>query len=729
VPALVRALLVVLVALALGQALRAPPPGGDARLGRPRTRHLAPDGSPRFTNRLALEESPYLLQHAHNPVDWYPWGEEAFARARAEGKPILLSVGYSTCHWCHVMEEESFEDEEIAAEMNADYVAIKVDRERRPDIDGVYMAAVQAMSGNGGWPMTVWLTPDRRPFYGGTYFPPRDGERGVRAGFLTLLRKLAAVYRERPADVAAAAADVTGRLERGLVPPPGGEMPDATLVTRAVAELKRSYDREHGGFGHAQKFPRPVDLELLLRYQRRTGDAEAGAMVAHTLEAMAAGGIHDQVGGGFHRYATDAAWRVPHFEKMLYDNALLAVAYLDGFQATGRADFAATARDTLDWVGREMTGPEGGFYSATDADSADGEGAYYRWTPDDLRAALAPADAALAGTYFGVDGPTILHVEQPLAEVVPDPADAAPRLAAIRRSLLDVRATRTPPDTDRKIVTAWNGLMISAFARGASVLDEPAYAVQATRAATFVLDRLRTGGRLRRSALAGRASGDAYLDDYAFLVAGLLDLFEATFEPRWLDEALALQGVLDEHYGDAAAGGYFLTADDHEALLVREKPSDDGAEPSGNSVAAMNLLRLAELTGDDGFRAKADATLRAFERLLRGSPNASPRMLAAVDFASDRAKEIVIVTPAGDTDAGPLLAELRAAYVPNRVLAVVEEGGAARALAPRVPLVAEKLALDGKPTAYVCEHRVCRLPTTEPRVFAGELTRVEPLPQ
>jgi uncharacterized protein YyaL (SSP411 family) len=700
-----------------------------------RTRHRNPDGSPRFTNRLVREASPYLQQHAHNPVDWYPWGEEAFARARAESKPILLSVGYSTCHWCHVMEEESFEDLEIAEHLNRHYVAIKVDREQRPDIDGVYMQAVQLMTGRGGWPMTVWLTPDRQPFYGGTYFPPRDGDRGQRIGFLTLLRRLRGVYDERPADVVAAAADLTRQIQTSMSAPPGEGLPEPAVIEHAAASFQAQFDDAHGGFGRAPKFPRSVQLELLLRVHRRSADPEMLRMVTRTLAAMADGGMYDQIGGGFHRYSTDARWLVPHFEKMLYDNALLAVAYLEAFQVTGDQRFATVVRDILTYAEREMTAPEGGFYSASDADSGGEEGTFFTWTPAAIHAALEPDDARLAIAFYGVseagnfDGATVLSTPRPLSVVaaelgLPAPAAAA-QLAALRTRLYDARRRRTQPAVDRKVLPAWNGLMISAFARASRALNEPAHARPAARAAAFVLDRMTTGGRLRRSALDGAVTGDAYLDDYAFFIAALLDLYEATFDPRWLRGALALERQVDSHFR-APDGGYFLTADGAEALLAREKPSYDGAEPSGNSVMLFDLLRLAELTGDDHYRARADATLRAFAATLTEQPTSAPRMLAGLDFRFDRAKQIVIVTPRDSAEAAPFLAELDRRFIPNRVLVVVPEHARAE-LAELVPLVADKLARGGKPTAYVCERNVCALPTADPAVFARQISSVTAL--
>jgi uncharacterized protein len=719
-PTLVRSLAVLAVVL----ALVVPHRPGPTRSSEPlRTRHLLPDGSPKYTNRLASEPSPYLRQHAHNPVNWYPWGEEAFAAARAQNKPIFLSIGYATCHWCHVMEEESFEDEEIAAYLNDNYVAIKVDREQRPDVDGVYMTAVQTMGVGGGWPLNVWLTPDGKPFYGGTYFPPRAGDRGRKAGFLEFLQTLATAYRDDPARIDTITADLVGRLERALGTRPAAEtLPGAVALKLGSVQTLATFEPEHGGFGSAPKFPRTVAIELLLRWHRRTGDPEALQAVVRTLEAMERGGIHDQVGGGFHRYATDDAWNVPHFEKMLPDQALLAIAYLEGYQAAGRADFAATARRTLEFMIREMTDPDGGFWSAFDADSEGHEGRFYTWTPDEMTAVLDPDTLAFVATHLGqadLDGRGVLHLKQPV------PEDGRARFDAALAALYEARAKRVRPLVDRKVIAAWNGLAISAMARGGRVLDDPGFTASAVRAAEFALGTLADGDRLYRSALDGTASGPAFLDDYAFLVAGLIDLFETTGDPRWLSRAIALQRTLDRRFADPA-GGWFRTADDHEKLLVREKPDYDGAEPAGSSVAVQNALRLHELTTDDAWRVVADRALMAAAPTLTSTPSSMPRMLCALDFRLDTPKEIVVVRPEGDR-ATALMEPLRTTFLPNAVFAVLTPD-AEPAVAEVVPLVAEKPLKDGKPTAYVCEKQVCRLPTTDPVALATEVKQVTPLP-
>jgi len=705
----------------------------------PRTRHLTEAGPPRFTNRLILESSPYLAQHAHNPVNWYPWGEEAFADAKRLGRPVLLSIGYSTCHWCHVMEHESFEDEAIAAYLNANYVAIKVDREERPDLDAIYMAAVQMLTGRGGWPMTTWLTPEKEPFFGGTYFPARDGDRGSRKGFLTLLRELKEMYDERPDEVAGQAGQITARIRRAMAPRAGGEIPDLEVLDRVVARYRESFDSVDGGRRQRPKFPSSFPVRLLLGQYRRTGDEALRDMAALTLSRMAAGGIHDQVGGGFHRYATDSKWLVPHFEKMLYDNALLAVAYLEGYQATGREEFAEVARGILRYVEREMTAPGGAFYSATDADSAgpDGEmeeGLFFTWTPAEIEAVLGPDGAVRFQAYYGVtargnfEGRSILNVPRPRDEVARllglGEAELAAGLERDRVRLREARARRPAPLRDEKILTSWNGLMISAMVQCGFALAEPDFVRAATRAADFLLSEARRDGRLLRSSRGEAGRQRAFLDDYAFLTAGVLDLYEATGEARWLGEAIALQGVLDAHYADREGGGYFMTADDHETLLAREKPARDGAEPSGNSVALMNLLRLGELTLEDRYRLGAEKLLHGVGAALAASPTGFADLLRALDFRLGSPREIVIVTPGPVSDAEPFLELLRREFEPHKVVMVVSEEATDRAEhAKLVPLIRGKTARKGRTTAYVCEAGVCQLPTGDVDVFRRQLAR------
>ncbi len=709
--------------------------------GRPRTRHLNADGSPKYTNRLVLETSPYLLQHAHNPVNWYAWGDEAFERARRENKPVLLSVGYSSCHWCHVMEEESFEDVDIATLLNERFVAIKVDREERPDLDAVYMKVLLLLSGRGGWPMTLALTPAREPFFAASYIPARDGDRGVRTGFLTVLRQIDSACRKDGEHVLAAAREITEHVREASAHSRSGAVPGPDAIRGAAVRLARSFDLQYGGFGLAPKFPSPSSLALLARYHRRTGDPQALRMLEKTLGEMAAGGIHDQIGGGFHRYSVDDRWLVPHFEKMLYDNAQLAIAYLDGYQLTGRADFARVARDILDYLARDMSDPQGGFYSASDADSLvpgttnrREEGRYFTWSPAEVTAALGK-DAPIALAHFGVtasgqlDGRSVLHVATTVEELARRRRTTAREIEAVieraRRKLRSAREDRPPPLRDEKVVAAWNGLAISAFARGALVLGEPADADRAARAADFVLARMRPDGTLRRVWKDGRASRAGLLDDHAFLAQGLLDLHEATQDPRWLSEAIALHAALEKRFLDERAGGFFQTPHDHEALLAREKPAYDGAEPSGNSAALLDLLRLHELTGNDRYRKMAEQALAAFASELREGSGAE-MMLAALDFHLDTPLEIVVVSPPG-VGAPALEAVLRRTYVPNRAYATAGEGRELDERARLIPLLAGKRAIRGAATAYVCRQRTCDLPTPDPAVFAAQLAKIEPL--
>lgn len=709
----------------------------------PRTRHLNKDGSAKYTNRLFLETSPYLLQHAHNPVNWYSWGDEAFAQAKQLNRPVLLSVGYSTCHWCHVMEEESFEDEEIARILNEHYVAIKVDREERPDVDAIYMSAVQALTGRGGWPMTVWLTPERKPFYGGSYFPARDGDRGVPYGFLTLLTKLEEAYRQQPDKIAQASEQLTQSIGQILGPRPGGDVPGAALLDTVVAQYRARFDSQYGGLSGAPKFPTSLPIRLLLRHYRHSGDAAVLDMVTTTLKKMAAGGMHDQIGGGFHRYSTDAQWLVPHFEKMLYDNALLAMAYLETWQVTGDAEFRRVTEDILRYAERDMGSPEGAFFSATDADSPTPaghreEGWFFTWTPAEIRQVLDTEEARLVNAYYQLsdkgnfEGRTILHTPEPLGAVAKrlemTEQEARAMLERARDQLYQARLQRPPPIRDEKILTAWNGLMIAAYARAGLLLNNPAYIETARAAANFLLEKSYRDGRLYRSYKDGQARHNGYLDDYAFFTAALLDLYEASSDIRWLEQAIRLDNTLEKHFEDHQAGGFFMTGNDHEALLTREKPAYDGAEPSGNSVALLNLLRLHEFTTDDHYRQRAAKALTAFSGSLQSTPLALSEMLLALAFDLDKAKEIIIVTPAGKrASAEPLLAPLRQTFLPNRIIAVVEEGEMLAHQAKVIPLLEGKRALQGKATAYVCEQGTCELPTQDASTFADQIVETEAL--
>jgi uncharacterized protein YyaL (SSP411 family) len=673
-----------------------------------------------FTNRLAHETSPYLRQHRHNPVDWYPWGPEAIARARQLDRPIFLSVGYSACHWCHVMERESFEDSEVARLLNDNFVSIKVDREERPDLDQIYMAAVQALTGQGGWPMSVFLTPDLRPFTGGTYFPPDD--RYGRPGFKRVLRTISDWWRSRRGELDRAAADLTDALQ-GLSHPraAAGELgPD--LLRHAVADLGRAFDPRHGGFGSAPKFPHPMDLRLLLRAWKRFGDDDALHMVRVTLDRMAAGGIYDHLGGGFARYSTDERWLVPHFEKMLYDNALLVPAYLEALQATGEESFREVVEETVGWVLREMTSPEGPFYSTLDADSEGQEGKFYVWTQQEIGQVLGTDDAALFASVYGVEpegnwehGRNILHRVKTLEQYARlhglDREELRSRLARMRAKLFEARTRRVRPGLDDKALTAWNGLMIGAVAFGASVLDRPDWAAAATRAADFILTRMRTPqGRLLRTWSRGSEPRlNAYLEDYAYLIDGLVTLYQATFEPRWVRAATELAAVMIDQFADDAGGGFFFTAADHEALIARTKDGHDNATPSGNAMAATALLRLAALTGREELRDRAAGTLQAYPGLMAEHPTAMGQMLIALDFYLAPVEEVAIV---GDHAGEPTRRVLRAArsgFRPHRVLALKPAAGDTKMSDEAVPLLAGKEAL-GPVTVYVCRNYACQAP-------------------
>src|SRR5712692_3788609 len=611
----------------------------------PRTRHLHADGSPKYTNRLFLESSPYLLQHAHNPVDWYPWGDEPFETARRLGRPVLLSVGYSTCHWCHVMEEESFDDEEIARYINENYVIVKVDREERPDVDAIYMSAVQRMTGDGGWPMTVWVTPDRKPFFGGTYFPARDGDRGARVGFLSLLRQLKEAYGAQADKVAEVSTRLAEAIRADLAPrSAAAPMPGPSVLESAASYYRSRFDSTEGGLAGAPKFPSSLPIRFLLRFHRRAQDAEALHLATLTLEKMAGGGMYDHVGGGFRRYSTDERWLVPHFEKMLYDNALLAVAYLEAFQATGEALYARVVEETLDYVLREMTSPEGPFFSSQDADSEGVEGKFYVWSAAEIEDMLGKDLADLFGEVYDVtpsgnwEGHNILNQAKTLDQYarlrkIPE-AELRASLAQAKKKLLEARSRRVWPGRDEKVLTAWNGLMIDALAQAGMVLEKPAYCDAAARAADFIWSRMRRpDGRLLRTYMAGSEPKlNAYLEDYAFLLNAQVSLYEATHAPHWIERALNLADVMIEQFWDSAGGGFFFTGRDHESLISRTKDVHDSSIPSGNSMAVTALLRLAKLTGKPAFREKADSTLRLFHEPMTASPIAAGQMLVALDF-------------------------------------------------------------------------------------------------
>ncbi len=691
----------------------------------PRTHHLA-DGRPRFTNRLVLERSPYLLQHAHNPVDWRPWGEEAFEEARRTGRAVFLSVGYSTCHWCHVMERESFEDLEIARVLNERFVPVKVDREERPDVDRIYMTAVQLLTGGGGWPMSVWLTAEKEPFFAGTYFPARDGDRGGMRGFLGILGELAQIHANQPERVRGAAGPLVEAVRTALSSPaePAAGEPGPAAVEGALALFRKIFDDRHGGVRRAPKFPSSLPVRLLLRVHRRTRDPEPLRMATLTLEKMAAGGLHDQLGGGFHRYSTDAEWLVPHFEKMLYDNALLALAYAEAWQVTRRRDFARVVRTTLDYLLREMTSPEGGLHSATDADSEGEEGRFFVWEERELRDLLG-AGAERFVRFHGVSAEGNFEGRNVLWVPWPD-EDEWEALAPARAALLAARARRVPPLRDEKVIAAWNGLAISALAFGGRVLGEPRFVEAAARAAGFVLEHMVKGGRLQRTWLGGEAGVPGFLDDHAFVAQGLLDLHEATLDVRWLEEAVRLSERLEALFADAEHGGWFATAEDHERLLAREKPTHDGAEPSGASVATLNALRLDAFTADARWGRIAARALRHHARTLREQPAALGEMLLALDFATDAPREVVLVWPEGEPAPEPFLRVLRETFLPNRAITGAPEGEGIARLGRTALVAAGKAAAGGRPTAYVCERGSCRLPAIAPEKLAAQIAPVTP---
>ncbi|MGH9750349.1 MAG: thioredoxin domain-containing protein [Candidatus Polarisedimenticolia bacterium] len=689
------------------------------------------------TNRLARETSPYLKQHQHNPVDWYPWGSEALERAKREDRPIFLSVGYSACHWCHVMERESFEDARIAALMNEKFVNIKVDREERPDLDEIYMAATQMLSGQGGWPNSVFLTPDLKPFYAGTYFPPEP--RFGRPSFEQVLNGVSEAYRGRRAEIDKVAEEVSGQIRRLSEAAPSREILSAAVLHRAFGDLAGRFDDREGGFGGAPKFPHPADLMFLLRYHRRTGNPEALRMTVLTLEKMARGGIHDQLGGGFHRYAVDARWLVPHFEKMLYDNALLARSYLEAAVAVrglpvssalpeggapAAALFREVAKETLDWALRDMLSPEGGFHSSLDADSAGEEGKFYVWTPKEIEEVLGRQEAALFCGVYDVTpegnfehGRSILHLEQPLAGIAAvqrsDPADLRLRIASARARLLQARARRVRPGRDDKILADWNGLMISALALGSRVLGEVRYLEAAVRAARLVLDRMRPEGRLVHAYAGGQARHPALLPDYADTLAACLDLYEATFDTAWVREARALADRMIEKFRDERRGGFYLAPDDHESLIARTRESNDGATPAGASVAALALPRLASLTGEESYRKRAEETLRLYRDRLEKFPAAFGAMLCALDAHLGRDRQIVLAARRDDPGLRPFLGRLSELYDPNAVVALADPGSIAGD-ASILPLLAGKHPVAGKPAAYVCEAGTCAPPVVSP---------------
>ena len=680
-----------------------------------------------MTNRLAQETSPYLLQHKNNPVDWYPWGEETLEKARAEDKPILLSVGYSACHWCHVMERESFEDEATAEIMNKHFVNIKVDREERPDVDSIYMSAVQAMTRHGGWPMTVFMTPDGAPFYGGTYFPPVPS-RGM-PSFKQVLLSLADAYANRREEVLASAENVREFLkESSTTSIPRSEVSEG-LLAHAANALAGQIDNRFGGFDGAPKFPQAMNLEVLLRHHKRTGDRAALSGVELTLRQMANGGIYDQLGGGFARYSVDEYWLVPHFEKMLYDNALLARLYLEAYEATGDGFYRRIAEETLDYVMRDMRSPEGGFYSAEDADSEGVEGKFYVWTPEEIEATLEPEDAKLAERYWDVtergnfEGKNILNVPRPpeavAAEFGLSTEELWQRILLIRERLFTEREKRVRPGRDEKVLAAWNGLMLRAFALAAGATGREEYLRVAEENAVFLLEKLVVDGRLRRSYKDGQARLNGYLEDYACVAEGLVELYEATFETRWLREAASLADAILGLFWEEAEGAFYDTAADHEELVTRPRDVYDNATPSGNSVAVDVLLKLSVLLEREDYRERAGAVLDNLSGGMVQVSGAFGRLLSALDFYLSTPYEVAIIGEREAPGTKTLLETVYSSYLPNKVVAGSSEND--EEATQLVPLLANRPMRGGRPTAYVCVNYACQSPTTDPAELARQL--------
>ncbi len=686
---------------------------------------LPTDGGDDF-NRLIFEHSPYLLQHARNPVNWYPWGDAPFEKAAAEGKLVFLSIGYSTCHWCHVMEHESFEDPEVAALMNENYVSIKVDREERPDLDEIYMTVTQAMTGSGGWPMTVILLPDKTPVFAGTYFPKLS--KFGRPGLMEMLPRINEAYRETPEKFTEAGKGITAFLAEHSGGSPG-EVDPETLLNQAYVQHEKTFDAARGGFGEAPKFPTPHRLMFLLRHWKRTGDAQALAMVEKTLTEMRLGGVYDHVGFGFHRYSVDADWLVPHFEKMLYDQALLTMAYVEAYQATGNPFYRKTAEEILLYVLSTMTSPSGGFYSAEDADSEGEEGKFYVWTQAELDEVLGKekADTYAAVYNFDEDGnweegkanhTNIPHLSTQLDAVAQERGVTLTALTSeleeSRIALFMAREKRVHPYKDDKVLTDWNGLMIAALAKASLAFDNTGYKMAAVKAADFLLDRMRTpDGRLLHRFRNNHAGIPAHLEDYTFLTWGLLELYEATFDVNYLQAALALQDITTSHFADEAGGGFFMTADDGEKLIVRPKSAYDGAIPSGNSVAIYNLIRLSRITGDTRFSDQANKTVTAFGGAMANNPAGFAVALLGLDFAVGPSHEIVL---AGTNDSPGIIvlkSALNHPFLPNKVVLLRPDGEEAPPISAIAPYTEGQKTIDGKATAYVCKNFACNLPTTD----------------
>ncbi|MBZ0109014.1 MAG: thioredoxin domain-containing protein [Candidatus Scalindua rubra] len=692
-------------------------------------RHKSAEGDiKKHYNRLKLEKSPYLLQHADNPVDWYPWGPEAFEKARNENKPVFLSIGYSTCHWCHVMAHESFENPEVARLMNEVFICIKVDREERQDIDNIYMRACQMMTGSGGWPLTILMTPDKKPFFAGTYIP-RESQHG-RLGMLDLIPRIKEIWDTQQDEIVKSADQITEKLNMIAQSSSGSELDKSTLKT-AYEQLNERYSEQYGGFGNAPKFPSPQNLLFLLRYWQSTNDEKALRMVVKTLQSMQNGGIYDHIGFGFHRYSTDSHWLVPHFEKMLYDQAMLAMAYIEAYQATGIKEFEETAKEIFTYVMRDMTDKKGGFYSAEDADSEGVEGKFYVWTEDEIRQVLKGDEADLIINVYSIDktgnfrdeasgentGANILHLEKSLTEIAFKNKESVDgfkeRVEAARQNLFAVRNKRIRPHKDDKILTDWNGLMIAALAKGAQAFNEPKYAEAAKRAADFILTGMRReDGRILHRYRDGHTAILANTDDYAFIIWGLLELYETVFDVHYLKTAIDLNSEMIKYFWDEKDGGFYFTADDAEELIVRQKEIYDGAIPSGNSVAVLNLFRLARITANTDYEDKANKIMLAFSKDVESAPSGYTQMMVALGFGIGPSYEIVIVGNPESADTKDMLRSLRKHFIPYKVVLLKRTDQETADITGIAEYTEYHSSFDGKATAYVCLDFACKMPVT-----------------
>ena len=686
---------------------------------------------PAKPNHLIREKSPYLLQHAENPVAWYPWGEAAFQKAKKEDKPIFLSIGYATCHWCHVMAHESFEDEEVAAVLNRHFISIKVDREERPDVDQVYMSLCQALTGHGGWPLSTFMTPEGEPFFAGTYFP-KTGRMGV-MGFIELLQRVAGLWRTDREKILTGSGEIRQALRKEVHPGFAEVSLDLGVLKKGYAQLERTHDERWGGFGSAPKFPTPHHLTFLLRWFRRNGDPQARKMTERTLEAMRHGGIFDQLGLGFHRYSVDEKWLIPHFEKMLYDQALLAMAYTEAYLALGKEEYGKVTREIFTYILRDMTSPEGGFYSAEDADSEGHEGRFYVWRPGEVRSHLGKEEGDLFCRFYGVspegnfeEGTSVLHIPRPVEHFAAGekmgPGELEKTLERGREKLFHVREKRIHPLKDDKVLTSWNGLMIAALAKGYQALGDPLFSDAACRAADFILGQMRTPqGRLYRRWREGEVAISGFLEDYAFLVWGLIELYEATFRVRYLEEAFHLNRLMIELFGDKERGGFYFSGKDNEALITRQKELYDGATPSGNSVAALNMLRLARMTGKIDLEKEVEGLLRGFSSTVAEAPMAFTQFLNFLDFYLGPSQEIVLVGKPDWETTRSMTAAIQRKFLPNKVLLFRAEDDTGEKLADLCPFVEGMKSRDRKATAYLCEGFSCKTPLTDLAALQGAL--------